>query len=146
VDDVTELRTAAALIRRRGTEATPGPWHRPLNTRYKHVVRAAKPDDEQGRYVDGRPEEVGVVQLNIWSDGRHDRKRGGRDLEWIALMDPRAAGPLARLMDTLAEDLAAAAKSWPATHEGADPVELVNEPGATSEMLNLARLINRTAS
>lgn len=100
---VDELRAAAQLLRKRGTEATPGPWHRPLNTRYKHIVTAAKPDDEQGRWLDGRPEQVGVVQLNIWSNGAHERKRGGRDLEWIALASPLLAEPLAALLGDAAE-------------------------------------------
>lgn len=100
---VDELRAAAQLLRKRGAEATPGPWHRPLNTRYKHVVTAAKPDDEQGRYLDGRPEQVGVVQLNIWSNGAHERKRGGRDLEWIALASPLLAEPMADQLDAVAD-------------------------------------------
>lgn len=98
-----ELRQAAAKVRETAAKATPGPWERPLNTRYKHIVTAAKPDDEQGQYLDGRPERVGVVQLNIWSDGKHYRKRGGRDLEWIALMSPALAEPLAASLERMAD-------------------------------------------
>jgi hypothetical protein len=98
-----ELRAAAATLRKRGAEATPGPWDRPLNTRYKHIVTAPKPDGEQGRHLDGRPERVGVVQLNIWWNGSFMRKRGGRDLEWIALANPALAEPLAALLDNAAE-------------------------------------------
>lgn len=98
-----ELRSAAAILRETANAATPGPWERPLNVRHKHVVTAAKPDDEQGQYLDGRPERVGVVQLNIWSGGAFMRERGGRDLEWIALANPALAEPLAAWLDRAAD-------------------------------------------
>lgn len=98
-----ELRAAATLLRETASKATPGPWERPLNTRYKHIVTAAKPDDELGRYRDGRPEKVVVALIETWSNGAHVRKRNGRDLEWIALMSPAVAEPDADLFDAIAD-------------------------------------------
>lgn len=101
-----ELRQAATLLRKRGAEATPGPWTRPLNTRWKATVRAALPEGEQGEWRDGIDPDTGqrelctVVKVQIWSDGRHYRKRSGRDLEWIALMDPEVAEPLASWLES----------------------------------------------
>jgi hypothetical protein len=103
-----ELREAAALLRKRGSEATPGPWHRPLNTRYKASVRAPLPQGEQGTWRDGIDPDTGerepctVVSAPVWSNGRHYRKRSGRDLEWIALMDPLLAEPLASWLEETA--------------------------------------------
>ena len=104
MSEAEEMRAAASKLRKRGAEATPGPWHRPLDVRNKAVVTAALPEGEEGRYLDGRPERVGVVQLNTWSDGKHMRKRGGRDLEWIALANPGLAAPLATWLESAAED------------------------------------------
>jgi hypothetical protein len=132
-----ELRAAAAKLRKRGSEATPGPWERPLNTRYKHVVMAPKPDDEQGQYLDGRPERVGVVQLNIWSDGTFMRERGGRDLEWIALVHPGIAEPLANWLDHCVKDLS----DSPAI--GGGRFVMCDEPTSVSYALKVARVINK---
>lgn len=48
-----ELRAAAALMRKRAKEATPGPWERPLDIRHKNSVIAALPEDERGEWVGG---------------------------------------------------------------------------------------------
>lgn len=128
---VEELRAAAAKLRKRGGEATPGPWDRPLNIRYKNVVAAAKPDDEQGKYLDGRPEQVGVVMLNTWSDGTFMRKRGGRDLEWIALAHPGLAEPLAAWLE-----------SW-------DGIDFTEDGAMLDDLqyaLRIARVINGSTS
>lgn len=109
-----ELRAAAALLRERATAATPGPWHRPLNTRYKSHVSAPLPDGERGSWIDGIDPTTGererstVVSVPIWSDGRHARKRGGRDLEYIALMDPALGLLLADWLDAEARGYEAA--------------------------------------
>lgn len=106
-----EMREAAAKLRKCGGKATPGPWHRPLNTRWKASVRAALPEGEQGTWrtgVDpatGQRETCTVATVPVWSDGRHARKRSGRDLEWIALMDPELAEPLAALLEKIAKDV-----------------------------------------
>lgn len=141
-----EIRRAAAKVRETAAKATPGPWERPLNTRYKHSVTAAKPDDEQGQYRDGRPERVGIVQLNIWSDGRHMRKRGGRDLEWIALMSPDKAEPLAALLEEDAENF-----DWLIANAAGRSAEVrqearVRATEAVARSLALARVINGGAS
>jgi hypothetical protein len=101
------LERAATGMREKATAATPGPWERPLDTRHKNLVGAALPEDEEprqwqggiipesfaqysgysNRYA-GQRERVEVVQCSTWSDGRHDRKRNGRDLEYIAAMHP----------------------------------------------------------
>jgi hypothetical protein len=115
------LRSAAKLMRERAEAATPGPWERPLDVRNKDIVMAARPEDEQprtweggiipasfadhkgptGRYA-GQRERVSVVQCNTWSDGTHDRKRNGRDLEYIAAMHPGVGLALADLLDRIA--------------------------------------------
>lgn len=108
------LRRAAALMRKRAEAATPGPWERPLDTRSKSIVGAALPDDEEphswkdgiipeefskypgysNRYA-GQRERIVIAQCPIWSDHSHERKRNGRDLEYIASMDPRVGLALA---------------------------------------------------
>lgn len=125
------LKRAAELMRKRAEEATPGPWERPLDVRNKAVVIAARPDDEEprqyrdgiipaefashkgptGRYA-GQRERVGVVQCNTWSDGSHDRKRNGRDLEYVAAMHPLVGLAVAAWLDSATRD---------AEEIGADP-------------------------
>ena len=39
-----ELRAAATRLRELAEGATPGPWERPLDTRYKNFVMAALPE------------------------------------------------------------------------------------------------------
>lgn len=99
------LREAAAKIRKHAGDATPGPWHRPLNTRTKSSVRATMPEGERGQWIDGidpttdQRENCTVATIPIWSNGAFSRSRGGRDLEWIALMHPGAGEPLAAWLD-----------------------------------------------
>lgn len=89
-----ELRAAAEELRKLAAAATPGPWRRPLNTRYRHHVDAALPEGERGSWIDGIDPTTGererstVATVPIWSNGKHARARGGRDLEYIAAMDP----------------------------------------------------------
>jgi hypothetical protein len=103
------LREAAKLLRERAEAATPGPWERPLDTRYKNYVMAALPEGEQGQYKSGnipaefashkgptgryagQRERVGVIEAAIWSIGGFLRKRSGRDLDYIASMHPAVA-------------------------------------------------------
>jgi len=112
------MRRAAARLRKLAGDATAGPWERPLDTRHKDFVGAALPDDEQPRtwrdgiipeefsqypgyqyrYA-GQRERVCVVQCNTCSDGSHDRKRNGRDLEYVAAMDPIVGLALARWLE-----------------------------------------------
>lgn len=103
MNPVETVLAAAELFEKRSREATRGPWRRPLDTRSKNVVLADIPPGEQGRYRDGRDsegrrEQVTVALCETWMNGRHTRKRGGRDLEWIALNDPRNGPPLVALM------------------------------------------------
>ena len=77
-------------IQRRADAATPGPWARPLNTRYRASVTADMPKgDPSSRWRDqvdheGNAERVSIVSCPIWSDGKFFRKQSGRDLEFIA--------------------------------------------------------------
>ncbi|HEY9410985.1 MAG TPA: hypothetical protein VIP77_15510 [Jiangellaceae bacterium] len=138
-----ELREAAARLRKRGGDATPGPWHRPLNTRYKSSVRGPLPEGEKGTWRDGVDPETGerehctVATVPIWSDGRHARKRGGRDLEWIALMDPLLAEPLASWLEETADE----AERHEAQGMGNSQDEIIHGP-----CLAVARALNGTAS
>lgn len=109
VTPAEELREAAKLMRKRAGAATPGPWERPLDTRYRNFVMAAMPDDETGSWNDGiipaefashkgptgryagQRERVSVVSAAIWSIGGFVRKRSGRDLEHIASWHPLVA-------------------------------------------------------
>lgn len=74
--------------------ATPGPWERPLNTRWKSFVSAEMPKgDPASRWKDnvdhrGEVERVGVVSCPIWSGGKFVRPQSGRDLEHIARHNP----------------------------------------------------------
>ena len=88
-----ELREAAKLMRERAEAATPGPWERPLDVRHKNFVMAAL------------PERVSVVSAAIWSIGGFMRKRSGRDLDYIASMDPPVAEALADWLDVKAANL-----------------------------------------
>lgn len=109
-DPVAELRAAAAKIRKLIADATPGPWQRPLNTRYKATVTGALPEGERGGFLDGidpatgRREQCTVATIPIWSNGRHSRQRGGRDLEYIAAMHPGVGEALADWLDSAVVD------------------------------------------
>lgn len=113
-----ELRTAAQQLRKRATAATPGPWQRPLNTRYKCTVTGALPEGERGQWIDGidpateQRERATVATIPTWSNGRHSRQRGGRDLEYIASMHPGVGVAVADWLD-------AAAVGYDATVKGA---------------------------
>jgi hypothetical protein len=102
---VETLRRAAEHMRSRAEAATPGPWARPLNTRNKAIVTASLPEGEQGAYISGTDPTTGererccVVLANTWSDGKHFRKRSGRDLEFIAAMHPAVALAVADWLD-----------------------------------------------
>ncbi len=69
---------------------TPGPWERPLNTRYKASVTAEMPKgDPASRFRDntdheGNPERVTIVSVPMWSSGKFFRKQSGKDLAFIA--------------------------------------------------------------
>lgn len=112
------LRRAAALLRKRAGTATPGPWERPLDTRSKSIVGAALPDDEEPRTwkdgiipeefskytgysnrYSGQRERIVIAQCPTGSDHSHERKRNGRDLDYIASMDPRVGLALADWLD-----------------------------------------------
>lgn len=105
-----ELRAAAASLRKLATDATPGPWRRPLNTRYKATVTGPLPEGERGNWIDGidpttgEREQCTVAMVPTWSNGRHSRQRGGRDLEYIAAMHPSVGLALADWLDSAAED------------------------------------------
>ena len=96
-----ELGTAAAKLRKLAADATPGPWQRPLNTRYKATVTGPLPEGERGSWADGidpatgEREQSTVAMVPTWSNGRHSRQRGGRDLEYIAAMHPGVGRELA---------------------------------------------------
>ena len=116
------LERAARGMRERAEAATPGPWERPLDIRYKNIVGAALPEDEEprqwqggvipedfarytgysNRYA-GQRERVVVVKCPTDSLGSHDRKRNGRDLEYIAAMHPLVALSVAALLEETAE-------------------------------------------
>lgn len=106
-----ELRQAAALLREVAAAATSGPWHRPLNTRYKSTVTGALPEGERGNWIDGidpttgEREQCTVALIPTWSTGRHSRQRGGRDLEYIATMHPGVGLALADWLDAEAGGL-----------------------------------------
>ncbi len=104
-----ELRTAAQTLRKLADDATPGPWVRPLNTRYKSTVSAPLPEGERGSWLDGidpttgKRERCTVAMVPTWSNGRHSRQRGGRDLEYIAAMHPGVGTALADWLTVEAE-------------------------------------------
>jgi hypothetical protein len=122
------LRRAAALLRERAADATPGPWSRPLNTRYKATVTAPLPEGEQGSYVSGidprtgEREHCGVVMANTWSNGKHYRKRSGRDLEYIAALHPGVGLLIADQWDAVADGMeilhATLQPRWVVDHAG----------------------------
>lgn len=115
-----ELRTAAITLRKLATDATPGPWQRPLNTRYKATVTGALPEGERGAWIDGidpttgEREQCTVATVPTWSNGRHSRQRGGRDLEYIAAMHPGVGAAVADWLDDTAGQLDA--MPFPVTH------------------------------
>ena len=140
------LRRAAALIRKRASEATPGPWERPLDVRGKTVVIAPLPDDEKprtwrngiipadavsrggptGRYA-GQRERTCVVSAPSDSITGFYRKRSGRDLEYIALMHPGVGLAVADLLedhagsyDQMTQDFGIAAAWFAASADGGD--------------------------
>lgn len=115
------IRRAAALMRKRAQEATPGPWERPLDTRHKNIVGAALPDDEKPRHYlsgiipeefgkhpgyenryAGQRERVSVVECPTSRLGSFERERNGRDLEYIAAMHPGVALAVAEWLEETA--------------------------------------------
>lgn len=100
-----ELRIAATKLRKLAADATPGPWRRPLNTRYKATVTGPLPEGERGAWIDGIDPETGereqctVAMVPTWSNGRHSRQRGGRDLEYIAAMHPGVGVAIAEWLE-----------------------------------------------
>ena len=123
-------------IEARANAATPGPWRRPLNTRYKHTVTAPLPDDERGSYLDGidpvtgEREQCTVATIPIWSNGRHSRQRGGRDLEYIAAMHPEVAKTLVAEVRRLRAQVA---------DLGAENAKLIRWHGEDAKALNRMR-------
>ena len=114
------LAAAADLIEKRASQATPGPWRRPLRNRYRAHVSAPLPEDETGVWRSGIDPDTGqresctVLTVQMWSNGAHARRRNGRDLEWAAMMNPLVGPPLARL---LREEAARVGKYRPDTQE-----------------------------
>ncbi|MDQ5860689.1 MAG: hypothetical protein M3536_00300 [Actinomycetota bacterium] len=90
-------------IEARLAKITPGPWDRPLNTRYKASVTAEMPKgDPTSRWKgnvdhEGNPERVSIVNCPIWSTGKFFRKQSGRDLDFIAHSPADVAYLLAEL-------------------------------------------------
>lgn len=109
-DAAFRIRAAAKQLRTLADAATPGPWRRPLNTRYKATVTAPLPDGERGEWLDGnnpltgQRERCTVVAANFRSDGKHSSKRSGRDLEYIAALHPTVGRALADWLASAAED------------------------------------------
>lgn len=130
-----ELRAAAKKLRTLAGAATPGPWTRPLNTRYRATVYAPLPDDELSRYTDVKPgERVSVVQCGTWSNGAFFRKRSGRDLDYIATMHPAVGLAVAAWLDGCAGQAA--------DMPGPDDWGVCDEPGSVQQALAVARAIN----
>lgn len=109
-DPAVRLTAAATHLRTLANAATPGPWSRPLNTRYKASVSAPLPEGEQGAWLTGidpetgKRERVTVVAAPTWSNGKHTRKRSGRDLEYIAAVGPQVGALLVAWLDSAAFD------------------------------------------
>lgn len=103
------LRRAAALLRKRSSAATPGRWVRPLNTRYKDAVSGPLPEGETGTWpsgidpATGQREHCTVAMVPTWSNGRHYRQRGGRDLDYIAALHPGVGTLIADQWDAAAD-------------------------------------------
>ena len=110
---VETLRAAAARLRALATNATPGPWEREWAFSTHFVV----------------PSTAGNVAAdNVSRLKRHQRG----DAEWIALMHPGVAEPLADWLEREAEDLAWHIAAWDHPHKdgsmvgcaSGDPVRL----------------------
>lgn len=119
------MRRAAGLMRKRAGAATPGPWERPLDVRSKAIVIAALPMDEEprqwidgiipdnaatwkgptGRYA-GQRERTVVASVPANNITGFNRKRSGRDLEYIASMHPVVAQAVAEWLEAEAADAA----------------------------------------
>ena len=82
--------TALDQIKARAKKATPGPWHRPLNTRWKNAVTGIMPKGDPASTLinntdhEGNPERITIVTAPTWSSGGFFRKQSGKDLEFIA--------------------------------------------------------------
>lgn len=151
-----ELRSAAKLMRERAEAATPGPWERPLDVRYKDIVGAPLPEGEEGRYVSGiipdhatgysgrykgQRERCGVVQCNTMSDGSFVRKRSGRDLDYIAGMHPLVALAVADFLDAAGNDADGAVMV-----NGEPDLTWCDEPGTVVQALRVARAYLETGA
>lgn len=109
------LRAAAAKLREIADKATPGPWSRYANLGYAVFSEAFDPDvpDGVGDVTNGSP--------------------GEADADWIALMSPAVAEPLAAWLDGCAGE--AAAMSHPG-HWG-----ICDEPDSVQHAIAVARAV-----
>lgn len=117
-----------SAIREQLAAITPGPWHRPLNTRYKASVTAEMPKgDPTSRWKgnldhEGNPERVTIVNVPIWSTGKFFRKQSGKDLDFIA-----AAPSTVEHLLAVVERVEALAEYWeqtPALRKGTSAADL----------------------
>lgn len=105
-----EASPAVALddIKGRLAAITPGPWVRPLNSRWKCSVTAEMPKGDPASSLinntdhNGDPERVAIVTAPIWSMGGFVRKQSGKDLDFIA----HAPEDQAKLIDAVEGALA----------------------------------------
>lgn len=103
------LDQAVARLYFTGSGATPGPWWRPLRLTTRTTVLADVPTDEQ-LPVAREPHVATVVVAPSLLNGRFQRKRSGRDLEFIAMMDPEVGKAVADLLHTVSDEMKEAAR------------------------------------
>ncbi|MDQ0102320.1 hypothetical protein J2T10_001966 [Paenarthrobacter nicotinovorans] len=102
------IKTLLDPIQNRLNAATPGPWDRPLNTRFKAFVTAEMPEgDPSSRWTrnidnEGNRERVTVVSVPVWSTGKFYRPQSGKDLEFIAHAPTDTARLLAAIQAVVA--------------------------------------------
>lgn len=89
---VEELRAAAAKLRQMAANASPGPW--------------SAGSEADGTFYHRYGERGWLVTGPAGSPEMEDSETGKADASWIALMGPKAAGPIAALLEHYAESVA----------------------------------------
>lgn len=98
------LDQAVARLWFKVSAATPGSWWRPLRLNTRVAVLADVPQDEQLPHPK-EPNVATVVVAPSLTNGRFQRKRSGRDLEYIAMMDPTVGKALADLLHAVSDEM-----------------------------------------
>ena len=131
------LRAAAKLLRKRGKEATPGPWddHSADGSAWPILIHGGPIKDD--------PTDRRDTVIKVHESIADEEIVAPDDAAWIALMSPAVAEPLAAWLEHAATDLETAeiaATKW-GDAEQLKPGDYIDEPDSAERALAFARAI-----